>query len=221
MRESAIAPADKDGEALVAFGRDFISNISLPFYFSFKSATLSIDFFLAWPSNAPTQGYSSDLPLTHYNRKSIYIPRDQPGAEFGYVDYPFAEDEQDGAESQVWSWQYAFELDMSSHGMEVVQIIISETQVLEQVKPTDTNDAGPNGRRALVSWSAFPPLQLNSNSHLLLTFTAKFLVMATDLDEKYVVPVFNRYSSSSAMFNLLNLQLLSTFALLLDACFAW
>ena len=35
--------------------------------------------------------------------------------------------------------------------MEVVQIIISESQVLEQVKPTDTNDAGLNGRRALVA----------------------------------------------------------------------
>ena len=44
-RESAIARADKDGEALVAFGRDFISNISFPFYFSFKSATLTMDFF--------------------------------------------------------------------------------------------------------------------------------------------------------------------------------
>ena len=31
----------------------------------------------------------------------LYIPGDQPGAEFGYVDYSFAEDEQDVAESQV------------------------------------------------------------------------------------------------------------------------
>lgn len=75
-RESAIARADKDGEALVAFGRHFISNPDLP------------------------TRLRKDIPLTHYNRKTFYIPGDQPGAEVGYVDYPFAQDTQN-VESQV------------------------------------------------------------------------------------------------------------------------
>ncbi|KAF8890996.1 hypothetical protein BD779DRAFT_1671122 [Infundibulicybe gibba] len=33
-----------------------------------------------------------DIPLTPYDRKTFYVPVDQPGSAHGYVDYPFAEE---------------------------------------------------------------------------------------------------------------------------------
>ncbi|KAF8869982.1 hypothetical protein BD779DRAFT_1614260 [Infundibulicybe gibba] len=66
-RAAALAAAE-EGDALVAFGRSYISNPDLP------------------------KRLKKDIPLTPYNRKTFYTPVDKPGAAHGYVDYPFAEE---------------------------------------------------------------------------------------------------------------------------------
>ncbi|KAF8869986.1 hypothetical protein BD779DRAFT_1681538 [Infundibulicybe gibba] len=67
-RAGALAAAEEDGDALVAFGRNYISNPDLP------------------------KRLRKDIPLTPYDRKTFYVPVDQPGSAHGYVDYPFAEE---------------------------------------------------------------------------------------------------------------------------------
>ncbi|KAF8890992.1 hypothetical protein BD779DRAFT_1799320 [Infundibulicybe gibba] len=67
-RAGALAVAEEDGDALVAFGRNYISNPDLP------------------------KRLKRDIPLTPYDRKTFYVPVDQPGSGHGYVDYPFAEE---------------------------------------------------------------------------------------------------------------------------------
>ncbi|KAF8890999.1 hypothetical protein BD779DRAFT_1437986 [Infundibulicybe gibba] len=67
-RAGALAAAEEDGDALVAFGRNYISNPDLP------------------------KRLQKDIPLMPYDRKTFYVPVDQPGSAYGYVDYPFAEE---------------------------------------------------------------------------------------------------------------------------------
>ncbi|KAF8890997.1 hypothetical protein BD779DRAFT_1784869 [Infundibulicybe gibba] len=67
-RATALAAAEEEGDALVAFGRHYIANPDLP------------------------KRLKKDIPLTPYNRKTFYTPIDEPGAAHGYVDYPFAEE---------------------------------------------------------------------------------------------------------------------------------
>ncbi|KAF8869985.1 hypothetical protein BD779DRAFT_1730178 [Infundibulicybe gibba] len=67
-RAGALATAEEEGNVLVAFGRYYISNPDLP------------------------KRLKKNIPLTPYNRKTFYIPIDEPGAAYGYVDYPFVEE---------------------------------------------------------------------------------------------------------------------------------
>ncbi|KAF8890998.1 hypothetical protein BD779DRAFT_1622253 [Infundibulicybe gibba] len=67
-RATALAAAEEAGDALVAFGRNYISNPDLP------------------------KRLRRDMPLTPYDRETFYTPVDQPGSAHGYVDYPFAEE---------------------------------------------------------------------------------------------------------------------------------
>ncbi|KAF8890976.1 hypothetical protein BD779DRAFT_1671110 [Infundibulicybe gibba] len=68
-RAAALAAAEAESNVLVAFGRYYISNPDLP------------------------KRLQKDTPLTPYDRKTFYVPVDKPGAEHGYVDYPFAEED--------------------------------------------------------------------------------------------------------------------------------
>lgn len=67
MAQSAIAAAER-GSELVAFGRYYISNPDLP---------------LKLKANAA---------LTHYDRKTFYVPGEREDAHVGYTDYPFTEE---------------------------------------------------------------------------------------------------------------------------------
>ncbi|KAF8890971.1 NADH:flavin oxidoreductase/NADH oxidase [Infundibulicybe gibba] len=58
----------EEHDDLVAFGRNFISNPDLP------------------------KRLQRDIPLTPYDRKTFYVPAEDPNAAHGYIDYPFAEE---------------------------------------------------------------------------------------------------------------------------------
>ncbi|KAF8890970.1 hypothetical protein BD779DRAFT_1671106 [Infundibulicybe gibba] len=68
-RTTAIKAVEEHGD-LIAFGRDFISNAS---------------------PDLPKR-LQRDILLTPYDRKTFYIPAEDPDTAHGYIDYPFADE---------------------------------------------------------------------------------------------------------------------------------
>ncbi|PPQ90987.1 LOW QUALITY PROTEIN: hypothetical protein CVT25_014227 [Psilocybe cyanescens] len=85
-RETALAKADETGN-LIAFGRYFISNPDLP------------------------TRIEKNIAFTPYDYKTFYGPKGHlPGAEIGYIDYPFAgearEENDDSVDVGIWGVIY-------------------------------------------------------------------------------------------------------------------